>query len=328
MLTIRPFEPTMQAYEDAAKIMNLQRPHFEATADGLREFDQYIVTDDTFARFIGEVDDQIMAVTSYGQPPRLFGTDKYILEIDLHPSYNQAVYIEKLYDPLVIELQNRNAITILTEARETDDVRIQFLEDRHFELVMREHNSMLDLTTFIPTPIQTASLEKIQKHQITIYTLAELQQHDSGWLAKLEALFWAFRKDIPSGEPPVRETLPQFQKRFERASFRADAWFVAVDETNGMREAGVYVGATHLWLNVDNVEKVRTGQTGVLSSHRRCGVATALKLRALDFAKQLGAKVVTTNNAANNPMFQINLSFGFKPEPAWLEYRKELIPSV
>lgn len=58
---------------------------------------------------------------------------------------------------------------------------------------------------------------------------------------------------------------------------------------------------------------------------RRKGVATALKLKALLYAKERGLKVVQTDNEENNPMFQINLAFGFQPSPARLHYRKEFV---
>ena len=59
-------------------------------------------------------------------------------------------------------------------------------------------------------------------------------------------------------------------------------------------------------------------------SYRRRGIATALKLRSIEFAKAYGAKELKTDNEENNPMYQLNLSLGFRPKPAFLSYKKSL----
>ena len=67
-----------------------------------------------------------------------------------------------------------------------------------------------------------------------------------------------------------------------------------------------------------------TGLTGVLRSHRRRGVATALKVTALSFAKKRSVKFVKTDNEENNPMYDLNMQLGFKPQPAYVDYEKPL----
>ncbi len=63
----------------------------------------------------------------------------------------------------------------------------------------------------------------------------------------------------------------------------------------------------------------------MLRPYRRRGIATALKLRTIDYAQQHGARSITTGNEENNPMYQINLALGFQPKPAWISYRKQII---
>ena len=66
------------------------------------------------------------------------------------------------------------------------------------------------------------------------------------------------------------------------------------------------------------------GLTGVLRSHRRRGIATAVKLPTIDFARSVGARYISTDNEENNPMYQLNLKLGFRPMPAWLDFEKHL----
>ena len=70
-------------------------------------------------------------------------------------------------------------------------------------------------------------------------------------------------------------------------------------------------------------ELLEQGITGVRRAYRRMGLATALKLRTLDYAKAHGAKFIRTDNEENNPMYQLNLDLGFRPKPGFLVYEKE-----
>ena len=67
-----------------------------------------------------------------------------------------------------------------------------------------------------------------------------------------------------------------------------------------------------------------TGHTGVARSHRRKGIATALKVVALESARQLGIKFVVTGNEENNPMLQLNLRLGFRQIHVTRTYQKTL----
>ncbi|HYN89501.1 MAG TPA: GNAT family N-acetyltransferase, partial [Ardenticatenaceae bacterium] len=67
-----------------------------------------------------------------------------------------------------------------------------------------------------------------------------------------------------------------------------------------------------------------TGVTTVRREYRRRHIATALKVRAIRFAREQGAREILTNNDAGNPMYQLNLKLGFEPQPSWVRVEKKL----
>jgi GNAT superfamily N-acetyltransferase len=116
---------------------------------------------------------------------------------------------------------------------------------------------------------------------------------------------------VPTPESAVKRSFENFEKAyFSSPGFMADSFFVALDN-------GEFVGMTALRKSLADERKLLTGLTGVVRSHRRRGIATALKVRAIEFATQYGAEIIETGNEENNPMFDINLMLGFKPRPAW-----------
>ena len=63
-------------------------------------------------------------------------------------------------------------------------------------------------------------------------------------------------------------------------------------------------------------EHAHIWMTAVARSHRRRGLATAIKARSLATAKQRGVRWVRTDNEETNYTWQINQAFGFAPQPA------------
>ena len=67
-----------------------------------------------------------------------------------------------------------------------------------------------------------------------------------------------------------------------------------------------------------------TGGLGVLKKYRRKGIATALKIKAIEKLLEKGVTDVRTDNEENNPMYKINVALGFKPVPFSLDYSKNI----
>jgi RimJ/RimL family protein N-acetyltransferase len=177
--------------------------------------------------------------------------------------------------------------------------------------------SELHLGTFDATRFAGGG-ERATRTGIEIRTLAELSQVDPDWQRKYFELGLEAGKDVPQPDVYTAPTFEEYGKiRFESPSFLPEGSFVAVD-------GGRYVGLSDLEDKGDP-EALDTGFTGVLREYRGRGIALALKLRAIEYAKRRGAKRLTTGNDSNNRrMIAINDALGFKRTPAWVGFVKVL----
>jgi predicted GNAT superfamily acetyltransferase len=65
--------------------------------------------------------------------------------------------------------------------------------------------------------------------------------------------------------------------------------------------------------------------TAVLRDERGKGIAMALKLRTIEYARTQGLRELRTWNASiNRPMLAINEALGFVKQPAWITFGKDL----
>ena len=123
---------------------------------------------------------------------------------------------------------------------------------------------------------------------------------------------------LAPGESFTYPTLERYwQNASDNPNFDPEAWFVAVKN-------GEYAGLTQLYRSAAP-DLMHTGFTGVSRAHRGRGLALALKLTALEYAKSRGVREVVTSNAqSNRPMLSINEALGFVKEPAWIDFVKVL----
>jgi GNAT superfamily N-acetyltransferase len=60
-----------------------------------------------------------------------------------------------------------------------------------------------------------------------------------------------------------------------------------------------------------------------IGPHRRRGIALALKLAAIDYARRVGAPIIRTDNdSTNTGMLAINSRLGFVRQPGWICSKK------
>ncbi|MEM7125559.1 MAG: GNAT family N-acetyltransferase [Chloroflexota bacterium] len=318
-LTIRPFEPTDEEYKSVVALVNAEWPDDPASVEIWKHNDNIRNPNYHHERFVGEVGDgsgsmKIVAVGAVWESIWTNKPGKYNFDLDVTQGYREQGLDTPFYQHLADSLADRNPTELKTWTREDKTLHIDFLKKMGFEQTLREPDSQLDVPAFDFTPFAGAQ-EKVAASGIEILTLSELQERDANWMQKLYDLEIAVEQDVPDTDDLTPAGLEEYAKNFKRPHIRPDAWFIAVD---GME----YVGLSNLWPNTVLKDKLGVGITGVLRSHRRRGIATALKLRTIEFAQEYGAKIIETGNEENNPMYDLNMKLGFKPTPAYLTFEK------
>jgi mycothiol synthase len=313
-LTIRPFEAT--DYTAIAKLFNANFAEFAMSADEFQFEDDKRPSHCRWARWVAESEGRVVGFTHYDQHASVYHPRRFQLTIVVDPALYGRGIGRRLYDVVLTEVQRFDPLSVDEWSREDMACRVGFLERRGFVEDMRMWASVLDLTTFEPGRFADLVLA-VEAQGIHLLSLAELGPRNPDVQHKLYDLWCEVRHDVPVAPGDVRADVPfeHFWEQHDRPTFLPAGFFVAVDDDQ-------YVGESGLWLSPEP-RVLRTGLTGVRRAYRRRGIASALKVRALEFAMAQGYREVRTENESNNRgMLGINEQLGFVKNPAYVHFLK------
>lgn len=319
MVTIRPFQPTAQEYAALVAIHNASWPEEITTVEMMRYRDAIWPAAHFFQRLIAESDGRVVGVVRACTPHWSYRPGKYDLNVMVHPTYRRKGIGIALYSALLALLpQQPHPPALLTgTTSEAQHGAVRFLLARGFTQQMRFPTSVLQVADFDPQPF-AAHVAHLAAAGVEISTLADLQQRDPAWQAKVWELDCTCTLDEPLPDTFTPPTLEHYvASEFGRPDFLPAAWWIA-------HTGDAYVGMSTLSKDLANPQQLQVGFTAVRREYRRQGIATALKVQAITFAQAYGVERLVTDNEEHNPMYQINLQLGFQPRPAKLAFQKEI----
>ncbi len=211
--------------------------------------------------------------------------------------------------------RQHGATRLDAEVRENAPDGLCFAERYGFQRDRHIFQSRLNLADFDERPFADAA-SRADAVGVRFVTLANLGDTDVA-RRRLHALNAALARDVPGH---VGDFMPfeQFQKTVCSASwYRPDGQIVAAAGDNWIGMAAIgYFAATNSMYNMF---------TGVDPAWRGKGIALALKLLTIAYARRYDADYISTNNDSENaPMLAINRRLGYQPEPGFYRMIREL----
>ena len=316
LITIRPFEMKDEDYQHAVDIGNAVWTEYPETVAEWKESDEKRSKAVKWGRYFAAIDGQTVGYAYYSQSVWINHPGKLSVGVLVLPAYRNRGVGAALWQHLRREIEKFDPLRLMTGTREDYVESVRFAQKLGFTERMRDWESRLDPASLNPADWERYR-RRIAEQGIAIRTVVELES-DPNRDRKLYELEWAIDQDVPSPEPPSKLPFEEFQKVWERTNLIPEAWFVAVDN-------GEFVGMSNLWLSQADPKILYVGLTGVIRSHRNRGIATALKLQTVDYAREQGISEIRTWNETNNKaILDINDRMGFVRQPAHIDFVKEM----
>lgn len=305
-------------YIAIAAVLDAENEGGDMSVEELAEEDAARLAQQFYLRLVAEVlqDGQpfMVGLATASDDLLAYRPGKFDIDLRVHPNWQGRGVGKALYAALCEALAQESPTELVTSVWHKLERPIRFLSERGFVESWRRVDSVLNLAEFDAAPY-VGWEEKLTATGVLIKTYDQLAD-DPNRLSKLHELDWALWQAIPFGQAVSKRSLQQFAaQEVDHPKFIADACFVAVVD-------GEFVGYSNL---SKTAQGFNTEMTGVLSSWRGLGIATALKLAGIRYAQQHnGERLETQNDSVNQAMLALNHKLGFVEEGASLRFVKRM----
>jgi len=318
-LEIRDFEPA--DYERLVEVFNANFPDYTRSVAETRSRDESLDTTKYHLKRYSFVDKNTGSIVAFGEVSHItdmYHPKKFTLNIYVEPTWHRLGVGREVYRKLTDHLKELDAITAWVQVKEDLPQQIGFFERRGFKETMRVWESRLPVSSVKSAQFKEY-LGRVASRGITISTLAEERSIDPDSTKKLHEIVQVIAEDIPQPAPYTRVSYDQWEAfELKNPSLLPDGYFIA-------RDGDRYVGLSVVWKSDTEPKSLHQGNTGVIRDYRGKGIAVALKLRVIEYARRHGYEKVKTWNASNNAaMLAVNTKLGFKRQVGWIVLEKDL----
>jgi len=321
MIQIKKFHATNKEFDEIARIRNLVNhdsiDHPDEDRADWKIRDKSLIRN----RLLCYNDNMLIGLVYYVQG-RNENSRTCFFNIVLDPQYHNNGYRELLYQKMLQEVKGFKCNQLFSNVYEHPNYKNHqnLLINHNFKLVQKNREYSCNIRE-VNTQKYKPLIDKLESEGIRFYDSRDEMKGFPNHFQKLEKLEWVLDQDIPhpDGLKPTRMPFEQWKKvclNVYNNYYGVD--IVAIKD-------GQYIGSTDIEVYPKSEpHKGWTGGLGVIREFRRRGIATALKIKAIEALLKKGITEIRTDNEENNPMYKINVALGFKPVPFSLEYIKEI----
>ena len=316
-LEMREFDPTH--YPRLSEIYNGNYPDYPRSIDEWRTRDESVDRSKYYLRRYAFQERK--AVVGFGvisHVTDMFHPHKFWISILVDPLSQGRGIGSAIYEKLSGELAKLGAVMAWAGSREDLPRLSTFYRKRGFEEKQIAWESRLDVAAVDVEKFREYP-EKALRQGIEFTNLAAERQDDQNSLRRLYELVQLVSADMPSPAPFTPISYEQWEAfELKNPNLLPEGYMIAKDGEK-------YVGLSTVWRIEKEPRGLVQGNTGVRREYRGRGIAVALKLRVIDFARKNGYEKLKTWNASNNaPMLAVNTKLGFKREVGWITLEKNL----
>jgi GNAT superfamily N-acetyltransferase len=214
---------------------------------------------------------------------------------------------KQLYGEALRFACTHKASALQSSVKDTDAAALRFAEQRGFAIDRHTFESVLDLSRFDESAF-AGGVEQLQAAGFRFLSLAAAEMD----VEQAQRKLYALNRETGLDNPGNDGTFPSYdafrQNVFEASWFRPDGQILAADGERWVALAAIALSPQH--------NSAYNAFTGVDREYRGRGLAYAVKLLAIRWAKQSGALLMRTDNdSQNGPMLAVNRKLGYQPEP-------------
>lgn len=317
---VRLFRVSDEDYRALAAVQARVYPEYPFSAGEIRHEDE--AWDDARffkRRWMLEADGRVAGWAQVNHMRHSFVPTTYRLDLGVRPDARGRGHGSALYEEALAVLRGSGARRIRSGTKESMTDGVAFLEKHGFAESKRDWESRLFVRVFDLERF-TGARERVEGQGVRISTLKAEMERDADAPRKAFELTDLVHRDVPSTDEPTPLEFDEWRKRkLDGPSALPEAYYVAIDPS------GVYVGMSELERSPEDRTFLWQGLTGVRRDARGRGIAMALKLETVRFARERGVEHIKTwNDQRNRPMLSINEALGFVKQPAWIQFHKDL----
>ncbi|QHW29766.1 hypothetical protein GZH47_02195 [Paenibacillus rhizovicinus] len=257
-------------------------------------------------------------VIGYGLVKEQHNSPHLILKVEIIFQPEQEA-VEMLFSKIIADIEIIGPYAIQARTIHDQIQSLQLYEKYGFHEDHRMMHAYLPLINKDLAPF-TNTKDKLSSKEIVLSTLAEEMVSDANYFEKLQALHHLTWDDYPR-ESLLPPTTPNDYMLTHEDNI-PEAYFIA---TMGH----LYIGHSHLMRIPSDPLNLIQGLTATRKEFRGEGIATALKVKGIEYAQKMGyAGIYTSNRNTNGPMDTVNRKLGWRPTYSEVRLERSLLKRI